>query len=141
MTSFIPQRVNLGSQGVGKVLGDCEAQIAEILWKQGSLSVRDVCDALSDNGRELSFNATMTIMNRMVEKRILAKKKERGQGSFVYSPRTDRRTFLQRIAKEVFRRVLSDPELFTAAGFADALTALPKGEQQEIRRLLERKKQ
>lgn len=141
MLRFRPQRVNLRSNGVAKVLGDCEADMLELLWKTPPLSVNQVREWLLRSGHAISFNATMTILNRMVEKGVLAKRKRKMKGGkmrFVYIPTADRPTFLQWISREVFRRCFADAELFSAAGFTDALDTLSKKDRDMLKRFLER---
>lgn len=137
MTRSFPQRVHLLSRGLAKVFGECEALLMEILWKKGPMSVRSVVRELNHRGRRLSFNATMTILNRLVEKGVLVKQKERrNQGVTVYAPRTDRLRFRERMSREVFRRFFSDREFFSVAGFTDAIDHLSAKDRAQIRKLL-----
>lgn len=139
MPHFRPQRVNLASNGAAKVLGDAEADMLELLWKKPNLSVGEVRLRMSANGHAMSFNATMTILNRLVEKGVLKKKKQRGVSSkllFVYVPVADRNAFMHWISKEIFQKFFRDPELFSAAGFVDAVETLPPQERARIKRYL-----
>lgn len=141
MKLFRPYRLHLDSQGLAKIFGDVEADIVELLWKRGKLSVRDVCEMLRSNSHPLSFNATMTILNRLVEKGMLKKERsDHGRGIFLYSTRSDRATFLKRMWQEIVRRIFIDAEPFNAAGFVDALETLPKKERQELTKLLSEQK-
>ncbi len=137
---FSPNRLNLQSKGVAKILGDAEAKIVTILWERGPLTVRDVLTELKEQNHPLSFNATMTILNRLVEKDVLSKQHSgRGRGVFRYAPVADRATFLERMTKEMFRRVFRDDELFSVAGFADAIDELPDEERKKLTQLLRKK--
>jgi len=143
MNDFLPQRINLSSSGVAKILGEAEAKILEILWKQKPLSVRDVAARLRASGHELSFNATMTIMNRLVAKRVLVKERSRsheGRDVFLYVPQNDRATFLKRICHDFFAKVFRDNRLFSAAGFAEAIETLPEKEREELAKMLSKRK-
>lgn len=143
MSDFLPQRINLSSSGVAKILGEAEAKILEILWKREALSVRDVADRLASSGHVLSFNATMTILNRLVAKRVLVKKRKRtseGRDVFLYTPQNDRATFLKRICHDLFAKVFRDERLFSAAGFAEAIETLPQKDRTELAKMLSKRK-
>lgn len=143
MTDFLPQRINLSSTGVAKILGEAEAKILEILWKQKPLSVRDVAGRLRAAGHTLSFNATMTILNRLVAKRVLVKQRSRsneGRDVFLYAPCSDRAAFLKRICHDFFAKVFRDDRLFSAAGFVEAIETLPPKEREELAKMLSKRK-
>lgn len=139
MSDFQPQRINLGSRGVAKILGEAEAKILHILWKHGSLSVRDVVTKLRAQNHPLSFNAAMTILNRLVAKGILHKELKQsaeGRDVFLYAAREGRAPFLKRMCHDVLSKVFRDDALFSAAGFAEAIDHLPRKEREAITKLL-----
>lgn len=113
--------------------------ILELLWKQGELSVREVCDALQHRSHRISFNATMTILNRLVEKRVLLKKRSIQEGVFVYTPKMDRSSFFARVRRDVLRNVVADRDLFSAAAFAEAVDDLSPKDREALRKILERR--
>ncbi|MGQ9578746.1 MAG: BlaI/MecI/CopY family transcriptional regulator, partial [Candidatus Aminicenantales bacterium] len=50
-----------------RFLGELETAIMEILWKEGSLSGRQVYEQLSLS-RSLSLTTVLTILNRLIKK-------------------------------------------------------------------------
>lgn len=142
MNDFRPQRINLSSRGIAKILGDAEAKILDILWENGSLSVRDVVTQLRTKNHPLSFNAAMTILNRLVAKGILRKERSQSAESrevFLYSARESRTPFLKRVCHDVFSKVFRDDALFSAAGFAEAIDHLPAKERTALKKLLSKR--
>jgi predicted transcriptional regulator len=75
MTLFTPHHIHPQEQGIEKVLGELEAKVMEIIWQKECASVREVCEELCDSHKQLSFNAIMTVMNRLEAKKILKKRK------------------------------------------------------------------
>ncbi len=110
--------------------------ILETLWARSAASVRDVQSALRRQGHRLSFNAAMTILNRLVEKGVLSKQKK--NGVFAYSPLVRRSTFLGKLQRDILRVVVADRELFSAAAFVDALDDLSSKDRVALRKILER---
>ncbi len=92
-------------RGVGKVLGSLEADIMEIIWRKGRVSVRDVYETLRLE-REIAYTTVMTIMGRLVEKKILAK--EREGTFFIYTPTASREEFTTSIVREVVDGLLEE---------------------------------
>ncbi|HVP06359.1 MAG TPA: BlaI/MecI/CopY family transcriptional regulator [Candidatus Acidoferrum sp.] len=76
--------------GTAIFLGPTEALLMDLLWKHQNLTVKQALYHLGGNA-ELAYTTVMTIMNRLVEKGLLTRTKERR--NFVYRPVTDRKTF------------------------------------------------
>lgn len=136
MNPFRPQRLNLGSRGIAKVFGECEAMMLETLWSRPAASVRDVQSALRRKGHQLSFNATMTILNRLVEKGVVRKQKK--NGIFAYSPHAARAAFLGKLQRDILRMVIADRELFSTAAFVDAMDDLSSKDRAALKKILDR---
>jgi len=55
----------------GKVLGDLESEVMEIIWSQkGAVSVKSVTEILIKR-RQIAYTTVMTIMARLVNKGVL----------------------------------------------------------------------
>ena len=80
---------------------ELELEILKILWRHGPLSARQVRDALADF-RDLSYYSVMTIMNIMLRKEYLSRKKE--GASYVYRPRITERATTGRMLKDIVER-------------------------------------
>ena len=77
--------------GLRQVLGDLEAEIMECVGQMGSASVRDVHEVLLGR-RHIAYTTVMTVMSRLAEKGLLARRQD---GRRVYShPRPDTRRVL-----------------------------------------------
>ncbi len=88
----------LKGRRLGRVLGDLGASVMEVLWRRRAASIREVWDEVKAR-RPVAFNTVMTVMNRLVDKGLL--RREERRGSYRYSPRVDRQTFLARVSHDV----------------------------------------
>ena len=121
---FKPKNIRLDEQGMEKFLGELEAKIMECVWQNSRVTVREVRDTLASRAKDISFNAIMTIMNRLVEKGLL--KKGQRQGIYSYEPLMSKQKFSRVMAKDIISSVLRDPILFSAASFSDVAKDLDK---------------
>jgi predicted transcriptional regulator len=78
-----------GSDELGKLLGPLEAEIVRAAWAAGRpVSVRDLLERINDGRKPpLAYTTVMTVMNRLADKEVLARRKE-GR-SYVYQPVAD----------------------------------------------------
>ncbi len=77
--------------GTAVFLGPTEAQLMDLLWKHENLTVKQALYHLGGSA-DLAYTTVMTVMNRLTDKGLLTRTKERR--NFVYRPVTDRKTFL-----------------------------------------------
>jgi predicted transcriptional regulator len=87
-----PFYFDVRGQGSSAFLGPTEARLMELAWKHPELTVKATLFHLGP-GHGLAYTTVMTIMNRLVEKGLLAR--TRIGRSFVYRAATDRDTFLR----------------------------------------------
>ena len=111
-TTFVPTTVRLREEGLAKVLGELEAQVLDSMWECKEGSVRCIRDYLAQMGNDLSFNAIMTIMNRLVDKGVLCK--ESKGGVYTYRPCQSRESFTENVAGQLLSAVLKDRTLSAA---------------------------
>lgn len=116
MKKFKPATIHLSEVGPQKVLGEVESQIMDLIWRDGQLTVRQVRDSLATNYKEISFNAVMTIMNRLIDKKLLLKKCQKGIN--VYQPLVSKADFSRLITRDIIASLLADPMLFSSVGFS-----------------------
>lgn len=64
------KRIKLHEEGLNRFFGPLESQIMEIAWKLRNMTIKEVQSLLQE---ELSYNAVMTILNRLAEKGHLNK--------------------------------------------------------------------
>ncbi len=130
---FHLKNLKLDEDGLSKVLGFLEAEVMDAVWRQGGMSVREVRDALKPK-KAYSFNTIMTVMNRLVEKRLLAKQSR--DGSFVYKAAVPKDAFLTEVTKSVVSAIVSDGSLFQVAGFVEAIKGCSEDDLRELKRII-----
>lgn len=97
------RRFDLDVEGLERVLGELEARILEVVWETGPTTVKAVTEVL---GSEAHVKTTMTVINRMVEKGLLRRK--RHGRAFIYTAVTDRETFMMSVATRVIDGLIRD---------------------------------
>lgn len=100
------------------ILGDLERAIMDIVWSREGATVRDVVDALRSS-RTPAYTTVMTVMNRLVEKKLLQRKQ--GGQSFRYSAVKSKCDFLCQCSREV---VHTFAECYGDLGIAQMAAAL-----------------
>ncbi|WP_308636338.1 BlaI/MecI/CopY family transcriptional regulator [Paenibacillus silvisoli] len=63
-------RIKINEEGLNRFFGYLEAQIMEIVWDRGEMTTKQVQSLLVE---DVSYNAVMTVMNRLYEKGHLHK--------------------------------------------------------------------
>ena len=81
---------------------ELELEILKVIWRSGPAPVRDVRDALRAF-RKLAYTSVMTIMNIMVAKGYLARRKV--GHCFVYRPRVSEKVNARHMLGDLVRRV------------------------------------
>lgn len=79
-----------------------ELEILKILWDEGPLSGRDVMEQLNTDGRERAYTSVTSLMNVMVDKRLLRRKPD-GR-AFLYSAAVPRKKALGNMLKDLIGR-------------------------------------
>jgi predicted transcriptional regulator len=118
-----------GADDAGRLLGPLEAEVMKILWRSGRpMTVRALLERIN-KGRdpELAYTTVMTVMSRLVEKGVLARKRE-GRG-YVYEAEVGDQ------AELAVRNVMREFGDSALAHFVDEARADPKT-LARLRRLL-----
>ncbi|HEY0829328.1 MAG TPA: BlaI/MecI/CopY family transcriptional regulator [Bacilli bacterium] len=89
------KKFNVSEVGLNHFFGPLEARIMGIIWSSDGISIKDVQGILSGEN-PISFNAVMTVMNRLLEKGHLKKFTEgSGRGRIsCYQPVQSKEQFL-----------------------------------------------
>ena len=92
-------------QVTGKVLGELESEIMEIIWRQkDATSVKDIAEILGRR-RKIAYTTLMTIMVRLVNKGVLVR---RLNGlSYLYKPRVTKEQFIAKAVHGIFSSAVS----------------------------------
>ncbi|MEI7027792.1 BlaI/MecI/CopY family transcriptional regulator [Paenibacillus sp. y28] len=116
------QRFKVHESGLNRFFGPLEAKIMEVLWhSEGlALTIKEVQQRLEqDQEKPMNFNTVMTVMNRLVEKGILAKKQE-GRTS-LYRPKLTKNHFLETQSKELTHELMEEFGPLVVSHMLDAL--------------------
>ena len=110
-----------GSRRARGALGALESRLMDVLWGAASeLSVQGVCDAL---GPGHNYKTVMTVLNRLVEKGLLAR--ELDGRAYRYRPSQSRPQFLRSAAAELVRGYVDAYGPDAAAHLASAVGTGP----------------
>lgn len=115
---------------------DLELEILKILWQKGPQTVEQVREALAGLDRELTHSSVITVMNIMVKKKYL-KRKKLGR-AFQYEPRVSDKEINRGMLGNLVDRVFDGS---TSAMMLELLETadLNTDEIKELRRIINRK--
>jgi predicted transcriptional regulator len=115
---------------------ELELQILKILWTKSPLPVRDVRQALAEQGREIAHTSVITTLNKMFDKRYLKRKKQGKE--FLFSPRVDQQDVSQRMLRDVVTRVFDGSPAAVVLALFDC-AEIDRAELNELRRIIDAK--
>jgi predicted transcriptional regulator len=109
-----------GADDAGNLLGPLEAEVMKILWKAARpMTVRALLERINNRrDPQLAYTTVMTVMSRLVDKGVLARKRE-GRG-YVYEAEVSDQ------AELAVRNVLREFGDSALAHFVDEARADPK---------------
>ena len=131
---YHPKNIRLDEDGLSKVLGFLEAEIMDVVWREKRVTVRETREALKKK-KAYSFNTVMTVMNRLVEKKLLVKK-EAG-GAFVYAPAVGREAFVHDVTRSIVSAIVRDGALFQISAFVEAVKECSEEDKEALRRMID----
>ncbi|MBI2154326.1 MAG: BlaI/MecI/CopY family transcriptional regulator [Candidatus Rokubacteria bacterium] len=102
---MVPTVFRPSEKGLRKVFGDLEADVMELVWQRGSVTVADVWQALRRE-RELAYTTVKTVMSRLAEKGYL--KRSTKERAHTYEPTMGRDAFLRAVSEEVLEGLFVD---------------------------------
>lgn len=121
-------------QKVGKVLGQLESDIMEIIWQsKGSISVRTVTQNLQKK-RQIAYTTVMTIMGRLVDKGLL--KCAKTGKAYIYQPVYSKEKFLTRVSRQIIRNLMANFGEGAIAHFAQEVEKLAPQKRKQLREIL-----
>ena len=101
------KRQRASSDPVARYLGELQTEVMQILWEQGSATVREVVDSLNKRRRQdLAYTTVLTLVSRLYSRGLLARTPE-GR-SFRYQPARSRDELLAQLSTELIDRLLDD---------------------------------
>jgi BlaI family transcriptional regulator, penicillinase repressor len=78
-------------------LTKCEAEVMEVVWNQGTVTVSDVVDAID---RDLAYTTVLTTMKILEDKKIVTRGEKIGR-AYTYQPRVSRDEVCQGMIKSL----------------------------------------
>ena len=132
---FIPTTFHSSGNGLGKVLGELEAHILEALWQTEPATVSTVRNILEKSYKLISYNAVMTVLNRLVDKKLI--KKAKIDGVFHYKTAHTKATLEKSVASSMLTALVKDTELFGVAKFDSLAESVDKKTLQKLRKFLD----
>jgi BlaI family transcriptional regulator, penicillinase repressor len=81
-----------------------ELEIMKVVWERGSVTVRDVYEALLER-RKIAYTTVMTMMKILEQKKYL--KKTQAERAYVYRPAQPQRQVIGAMVKEFVNRVFN----------------------------------
>ena len=111
---------------------ESELEILKVLWRRGPLPVRDVRDALD---RPLAYTSVMTVMNIMIDKGYLARRKQ--GASYVYRPRIGKKVTTRRMLGDLMDRAFDGSAAAVMVNLLESAD-LDEAEIDKLRELLDR---
>lgn len=128
----VVQTFKLDQRGLARVFGELEARIMDVVWDLGEPTVADVCDRL---GEDYHYKTVLTVMNRLVDKRILTR--QRVGRAYSYAPLETREAFLTRVSRHVVEGLLQDFGNLAIAQFVSAVDRIDPDRFVELQALIE----
>ena len=114
-------------------LGPLEAQVMSVIWGRGESTVRDVAGTL-ESVTDSAYTTVMTVMSRLAEKRLLARKL-RGR-AFVYAPTLTRDEYDQTVSRQRVRTLIEEFGEVAIAQFAEELRSVDPERARRLGRML-----
>ena len=130
------QSFKLDEKGLTHIFGELEAKLMEAVWELDQPTVQDVIDHL---GGDLNYKTTMTVMNRLVDKGILSRRKV-GR-AFVYVGTASRETLLAGVFDKMVRGMFGeDFRQIALAQMIETAEEIDEKLLDDISRLIEQRK-
>ncbi|MFQ5576944.1 MAG: BlaI/MecI/CopY family transcriptional regulator [Anaerolineae bacterium] len=131
------QSFKLAETGLNHIFGELEARLMKAVWTLNEPRVQDVIDHL---GGDLNYKTAMTVLNRLVEKGVL-KRRKKGR-AFVYRAAITREQLLADVFDRMVRGMFDgDFGQIALAQIIDTVDAIDPGLLDDLSRLIEQRKQ
>ena len=127
----------LSADGLAKVLGDLEARVLQAVWDLGRpATAREVHERVIDE-HTVSPLTTITVLNRLVGKRVL--KRSKAGDRIHFAARLDEVAFMSHVSRRVVEGVLSFDTDAVAASFIDVLAEREPEQLEALARLIRKR--
>lgn len=138
--SSLPQlqdTVRLSADGLAKVLGDLESRVLRAVWAiNRPTTAREVHERVVQE-HVVSPLTTITVLNRLVAKRVL--KRSKSGDRLHFAARLDEATFMAHVSRRVVEGVLSFDTDAVAASFVDVIAERDPEQLEALARLIRKR--
>lgn len=125
---------HLNHQGLARLFGELEAKIMKVIWSLEEPTVQDVVVRL---GKKANYKTVMTVMNRLVEKGFLERRKV--SRAYIYLPHFTRDELMSRLSRQVLDGLITDFGPTVLTQFVDAVAETDQARLTELAALIEHK--
>ncbi len=115
---------------------ELELKMLKLFWQRSPLLAREVQAALAEEGRELAKTTVITVLNTMVGKKYL--KRKRQGNMYLFSPQISEEEVSERVLGDVLDRVFDGSTSAVLLKLFDVKN-LDDEELKELRRIINRK--
>lgn len=121
-------------QVTGKVLGELESEIMEIIWRQkDAVAVKDITEILSKK-RQIAYTTVMTIMTRLANKGVLIR--HLSGPSYLYKPKVTKEQFIAKAVHTIFSLTVSTLGEEVLTHFMKEIQKISPKKRQELLKIL-----
>jgi predicted transcriptional regulator len=138
MLKEFAKNFRLGRKGLGRTFGDIERAIMDLLWSRSRITGKEVFKSLSQE-REIALTTVLTVLERLVKKGLVNKKK--GDIAYLFSPACTRDEFTEGVSQEVLKGVFEISGGSATASFVDILADTDPDELDRLSLLIKQKKE
>lgn len=115
---------------------ELELQLLKILWDEAPLPVREVRQRLADQGHDVAHTTVITVLNIMVDKKFLKRKKQKN--AFLFSPKVKRSNVCGGMVGDFLERVFDGSARDLMLSLLQT-SDVDSEELREIRRMIDQK--
>ncbi len=138
MFKGLTKNFRLERKGLGRTLGDLERAIMDLLWSRSGITGKEVFERLSQE-REIALTTVLTVLERLVKKGLVNKKK--GEVAYLFSAAYTRDEFTEVVSQEVLKGVFEISMGSATASFVDILADTDPNELDRLSLLIKQKKE
>ena len=114
-----------------------ELEILKVLWESSPLTVREIRDSMAEAGRDSAHTTVITILNIMVDKKYLKKKKQ-GKG-YLFWPVVSEENVSTKMLGDMVNRVFSGSAKSLILNLLDGEEDIVEDELKELRKRINQK--
>jgi len=118
----------------GKVLGELESEIMEIIWRQKvTTSVKDITKLL-EKKRKIAYTTVMTIMARLANKGVLVRRLN--GPSYLYKPKVTKEQFIAKAVHGIFSSAVATLGEEALTHFVKEIQKIDPKKRQQLLKIL-----